>query len=69
MNGLAEILKEGRAPGFNTHAPDPSSADAAVPRALKQLEQAMPADQIVREMGWKPTARNTRAIRKTWGFE
>ncbi len=68
MNGLAEIIRTGHAPGLALKVPDPTSADEAVPRALKQIEQTKPADQIVREMGWKPTKRNINEVRKTWGF-
>jgi len=66
MSKLAEILESGRAPGFHTKAQDPTDADIAVPRALKQLEQTMPADKIVMGMGWKPTGRNLREIKRSW---
>jgi hypothetical protein len=39
MSRLAEILKSGRAPGFNTKALDPGCPKVAVPRALRKLEE------------------------------
>lgn len=68
MNRLAEILESGRAPGFAGLSQDPTSADMAVPRALRHLEQTKGADAMVREMGFKPTRRNVEAVRKTWKF-
>lgn len=68
MNRLNDILASGRAPGLVLKVPDPTSADVAVPRALKQLEQTQSADSIVREMGWKATRRNLKEIKKTWNL-
>ncbi len=42
---------------------DPTSADAAVPRAFKELEQTMPADQIERVTGYSP-----RKIKEVWNM-
>ena len=66
MTRIAEILESGKPPGFKGASIDPECADAAVPRALKALEQTQGADSIVREMGWKPTKRNISEIKKTW---
>lgn len=66
MGRLNEILESGRAPGFSGAAIDPTCADAAVPRALKEIEQTRDARSMVREMGWKPTNHNISEIKKTW---
>lgn len=66
--GLTEILESGHAPGYAAGALDPSSADAAIPRALKEVERTKNASDIVREMGWKPTKRNLDAIKKCWSI-
>lgn len=68
MNGLAGILKSGVAPGFSGLHQDPTNADVAIPRALKEVEQTKGAAQLVSEMGWKPTKKNINAIKKAWSM-
>lgn len=68
MNGIADIIKSGVAPGFSGLHQDPTNADVAIPRALKEVEQTKSADAMVREMGWKPTKRNVNAIKKAWSM-
>jgi hypothetical protein len=63
MSRLAEILSSGVAPGIRSGAKDPTSAEVAVPRAFRQLEQTMPAREIERQCGFK-----VKAIKKTWKF-
>lgn len=68
MSRLADMLESGRAPGVAAGSKDPTHAEMAVPRALKQLEQTQGADSIVRGMGWKPTKRNIEAVKKCWNI-
>lgn len=63
MSRLAEILRSGVAPGFRRGAPDPTSAEVAVPRAFRQLEQTVPAREIERQSGFK-----VKQIKKAWNF-
>lgn len=65
MSRIDDILKSGRAPGLNTRAKDPTSADVAVPRAFRQLEQSgMPMREIERQSGFK-----AKQIKKVWKFD
>lgn len=66
MSKIEEMLRDGKPPGYAGVAKDPTCADMAVPRALKEIEQTKGAREIVREMGWKPTTRNLNEIRRTW---
>lgn len=66
MSRIAEILTSGRAPGVPRGTIDPTWADSAVPRALRDVEIQKGTAAMVQEMGWKPTKRNVEAIRKTW---
>jgi hypothetical protein len=70
MSGLAEIINSGRAPGFITGAPDPTSADVAVPRAIKEVfdvsyrhkgKQPLRTEQVERAIGY-----NSRVLKNTW---
>jgi len=71
MNGLAEILQSGRAPGFNTGAPDPTSADVAVPRAIKEVfdipyrhqrgKPPLRTEEVFRQIGY-----NAKTLKQTW---
>jgi hypothetical protein len=68
MNGIADILKSGRAPGIRTGAPDPTSADVAVPRALKEVfdlpyrhKKNLRREQVEQQIGY-----NASTLRKTW---
>lgn len=63
MSRLAEILSSGIAPGVRRGARDPQSADVAVPRAFRQLEQTLPAREIERQCGFK-----VKQIKKAWNF-
>ena len=64
MSGIDEIIASGRAPGFHQGAKDPTSAEVAVPRAFRQLEQTMPAREIERQSG-----HSLRTIKKAWDFK
>lgn len=64
MSGkLAEILSTGCAPGFKGGAKDPTSADQAIPRALKELEGKHSAAKIARDAGF-----SINTLKKTWGL-
>jgi hypothetical protein len=41
--------------------PDPSHADQAVPRALRQLEQTMPSSEVERQTGF-----SAREMKRIW---
>ncbi len=60
---IEDIIRSGCAPGMNTKAKDPLSADVAVPKAFKQLEQTQSASKIAKEAGW-----SINTIRRTWGM-
>lgn len=64
MNGIQDILRSGRAPGFRRGAKDPMCAEVAVPRAFRQLEQTLPVREIERQSGFK-----VKAIKKAWDFK
>jgi len=61
MSRLQEILREGKPPGFKGQAVDPQSPDAAIPRALKQMEQTQSAREISKGAGW-----SVNTLKKTW---
>ena len=68
MNGIAEIIESGRAPGFRTGAPDPTSADVAVPKAIKAVfepsyrhKHNLRDEQVFKAIGY-----NEKTIRNTW---
>jgi len=60
-NGLLEILRTGKPPGFKGLAADPQSPDAAIPRALKQMEQTQSARAIAKGAGW-----SVNQLKETW---
>ncbi len=64
MNGISDILKSGRAPGFRSGAKDPQSAEVAVPRAFRQLEQTLPSAEIERQSGF-----TAKKIKQAWDFK
>lgn len=61
MGRLAEIIKTGLAPGFNTRAIDPTLPEKAVPKAFKDLEQKDSASKIARDSGF-----TVKQIKKIW---
>jgi hypothetical protein len=61
MNGLAEILRTGKAPGFNQKTLDPGHPRRAIPRALKELEQHETASRIARAAGF-----GVNKLKKVW---
>jgi len=63
MNRLKEILASGRAPGFCQKAKDPLSADVAVPKAFKDLEQTESAGTIARK-----ASLTVKQIRRAWNI-
>lgn len=64
MSKIDEILSSGRAPGFGQGAKDPQSAEVAVPRAFRELEQTTPASEIERQSGFKASR-----IKRAWDFK
>ncbi len=58
---LKEIIASGRPPGFKGLAVDPQSPDAAIPRALKQMEQTQSARAIAKGAGW-----SVDTLKRTW---
>jgi hypothetical protein len=63
MSKLAEIIKLGIAPGFNTKTTDPTLPQNAVPRAFKELEQTQSASSIARESQF-----SVKQIKKIWNM-
>lgn len=63
MSKLSEILSSGRAPGFNTKAKAPDSADVAIPRALRQMEEKHGAKKIARDAGY-----SVNQLKQTWSM-
>jgi hypothetical protein len=61
MSGLAEILRTGKPPGFNLKTLDPGHPRKAIPRALKQLEQTVPASRISKDAGF-----SVNRLKKVW---
>jgi hypothetical protein len=61
LSKLAEILRTGKAPGFNLKTLDPGSPDRAIPRALKELEQHEPASRIAKGAGF-----SVDRLKKVW---
>lgn len=61
VSGLSEILKSGKAPGINTGALDPGCPKAAIPRALRQLEQTEHHSRIAKAAGF-----STNRLKKIW---
>lgn len=53
--------KNGRVNSFITGAIDPTSADAAIPRALKEMEATMSHQEICRQAGW-----SAETLKQTW---
>lgn len=64
MSKLADIFKSGRAPGVMTNAPDPTCADVAAPRGLKQMEEQMGTSKLQRELGM-----SARKLKKIWNIK
>jgi hypothetical protein len=54
---------DARAPWVHRGAKDPTSADVAVPRAFRQLEQQHSASRIARDAGW-----SVDTIKRTWNM-
>lgn len=61
VSGIREILKSGHAPGIKTNALDPGCPKAAVPRALRQLEQTEHHSRIAHSAGY-----STNRLKKIW---
>lgn len=62
--GLKRVVSvTGRGP-FTGSAQDPTCAEAAVPRAFKELEQTMPRREIERQSGF-----TTKQIKEAWNFK
>lgn len=66
---LKRVLVVGAAPAignglFTGQARDPQCAEAAVPRAFKQLEATMPSDRIARDSGF-----SVKEIKRAWDFK
>ncbi len=62
MSKIAEILESGRAPGFSGAHKDPQSADVAIPRALKQMEnQGHSARKIAKDAGY-----SINTLKRVW---
>lgn len=68
MNRIAEILESGRAPGFRTGAADPTSADVAVPKAIKDcFEPSWRHKRGLRDQDvFKAIGYSEKTIRNTW---
>jgi hypothetical protein len=49
--------------GLSSDKPEPGSAVDAVPRAFRQLEQTMPAREIVKESGF-----SVETVKRVWGM-
>lgn len=64
MGKLDEIIASGTAPGFKTGIKDPTSAEVAVPRAFKELEQQHSASRIAKDAGF-----SVSQIKKAWNFK
>lgn len=62
-NGLQSIFESGRAPGMNLKTPDPTCADVAAPRGLKQMEEQMGTARLERELGMKASK-----LKKIWNI-
>lgn len=60
-DGLRSILTSGKAPGVAGQALDPGGPDAAIPRALKQLETRHSAREIARQAGW-----SVNTLKRVW---
>lgn len=58
---LAEIIASGRPPGVAGQHADPGGPDAAIPRALKELEKTQSAREIARAAGF-----TVETLKKTW---
>lgn len=62
--GLRRVIPLATGRGlFTGRAKDPTSADVAVPRAFRELEQTMPREQIERQSGF-----SVGQIKKVWDF-
>lgn len=68
MNGIADIIKSGRAPGIRTGAPDPTHADVAVPKVMREVfdipyrhRRNLRTQDVERQIGF-----SAKTIRKTW---
>lgn len=65
MSRIAEMLRTGKPPGLcgSMARPDPTCADVAVPRALKQLEEKHDARRIAKDAGW-----SIKTLKQSWGI-
>ena len=71
MGRLAEIIQTGRAPGFHSGSPDPTSADVAVPRAIREVfdigyrhkrgQPPLRTEQVERQIGY-----SAKTLKQTW---
>ena len=61
---LKRVMSRTSRPRVGRGPIDPATADAAVPRALKQLEETMPADQIARQSGF-----STKEMKRIWNIK
>lgn len=70
MNGIAEIIESGKAPGIHTGAPDPTSADVAVPKAIKAVfdisYRHASKVPIRNEQVFKAIGYDEKTLRRTW---
>ena len=64
MSRLKEIIQSGRAPGFNLKQADPTNADIAAPRALRQMEEQMGTSKLQRELGM-----SARKLKQIWDIK
>jgi len=58
---LKQMLREQRPPGFGGIRLDPQGPDAAIPRALRELEKTTSARAIARGAGW-----SVNTLKRTW---
>jgi hypothetical protein len=58
---LKEMLRLQRPPGFGGIRMDPTGPDAAIPRALRELEKTTSARAIARGAGW-----SVNTLKRTW---
>jgi hypothetical protein len=61
--GFWRVLSVSHRGRFTGKQADPTTADAAVPRAFKQLEQTLPREQIEKQSGF-----SVRELKQTWNF-
>lgn len=57
------MLRARKPPGVAGQRLDPQSPDAAIPRALRQLEEKQSARAIAREAGW-----SVNQLKQAWNL-